>query len=410
MESEQRQDEIGRSVERVEKALAAIRAGRMVILTDDEDRENEGDLIMAAERVTPTAINFMATYGRGLICLTLTEERARRLRLPLMVHDNASQFQTAFTVSIEAARGVSTGISAKDRATTVLAAVAPRAKAGDLVRPGHVFPLVARDGGVLVRTGQTEGSVDLARLAGLEPAGVICEIMNPDGSMARRADLERFSRRHKLVLLSVADLIRYRLESEHLVRRLEESKLPVAGLGEFCVVRYEAAVDGRQHVAYVRGNVHDGAPVLVRMHSACPLGDSGLYAGCDCGGQLRRALERIDREGRGVLVYLQKGAPRHLGCVLAGQGDPQAKEGRLRELGVGAQILRDLGVGRIRLLTNNPKKIVGVQGYGLSVVERVPIEIESTPENRAYLRRKRALGHLLAPEPARRRARSKNHA
>jgi len=409
MQRVERQDEISKSVARVERALAAVRAGRMVILTDDEDRENEGDLVMAADRVTPAAINFMATYGRGLICLTLTEARARKLRLPLMVQDNGSQFQTAFTVSIEAAHGVSTGISAKDRAVTIKAAVAPRAKAGDLVRPGHVFPLVARDGGVLVRTGQTEGSVDLARLAGLEPAGVICEIMNPDGTMARRGDLVRFARRHSLVLLSVADLIRYRLESEHLVRRLEEAKLPVAGLGEFCVVRYEAAVDGRQHVAYVRGKVGDGAPVLVRMHSACALGDSGLYAGCDCGAQLRRALERIAREDRGVLVYLEKGLPRRLGCVLAAQDD-RAREVRLRELGVGAQILRDLGIGKLRLLTNNPRKIVGVQGYGLTVVERVPIETESTPENRAYLRRKRALGHLLAPEHAGRRARSKKDA
>jgi 3,4-dihydroxy 2-butanone 4-phosphate synthase/GTP cyclohydrolase II len=409
MERVDLQDEIERSVARVEKAIAAIRAGAMVILTDDEDRENEGDLVLAAAKVTPAAINFMATFGRGLICLTLTEERACRLRLPLMVQENGSQFQTAFTVSVEAARGVSTGISARDRALTIRAAVAPRAKASDLVRPGHVFPLVARSGGVLVRTGQTEGSVDLARLAGLEPAGVICEIMNPDGSMARRADLVRFARRHKLVLLSVADLIRYRLESEHLVRRVEEARLPVEGLGEFVAVRYESAVDSRQHVALLKGEVSGSAPVLVRMHSACPLGDAGLFSGCDCGAQLRRSLEQIARHGRGVVVYLQKGTPRRLGCVHSME-EERAREVRLRELGVGAQILRDLGVSRIRLLTNNPKKIVGVQGYGLSVVERVPVEVESTPENRAYLRRKRAAGHLLAPERAARRARSRRHA
>lgn len=399
------QGETGKSVARVERALTTIRAGGMVILTDDEERENEGDLVMGAQRVTPAAINFMATYARGLICLTLTEERARRLRLPLMVQDNGSQFQTAFTVSIEAAKGVTTGISAKDRAVTITTAVAPRARPADLVRPGHIFPLVARDGGVLVRTGQTEGSVDLARLAGLEPAGVICEIMNADGSMARRVDLERFARRHSLVLLSVADLIRYRLESEHLVRRLEEAKLPVMGLGDFCAVRYEAAVDGRQHVAFVRGDVAAGEPVLVRMHTACPMGDSGLYAGCDCGPQLHHALERIAKEGRGVLVWLQKGPAKKLGCVLSGV-EEQPREVRLREFGVGAQILRDLGVSRLRLLTNNPKKIVGMEGYGLSVVERVPIEIESTPENRAYLRRKRAQGHLLAPAASRRERKS----
>jgi 3,4-dihydroxy 2-butanone 4-phosphate synthase/GTP cyclohydrolase II len=261
---------------------------------------------------------------------------------------------------------------------------------------------------VLVRTGQTEGSVDLARMAGLEPAGVICEIMNPDGSMARRDDLRRFARRHGLVLLSVADLIRYRLESEHLVRRLEEVRMPLSGLGDFVAVRYLAQVDGRQHVAFVKGRVADGAPVLVRMHSACPLGDTGLYAGCDCGAQLRRSLEQISREGRGVLVYLQKGSPARLGCIHTA-AEESGRATRLREFGVGAQILRDLGIARIRLLTNNPKKIVGVQGYGLSVVERVPIEVEPTPENRAYLRRKRALGHLLArASRAPRRARKSN--
>jgi 3,4-dihydroxy 2-butanone 4-phosphate synthase/GTP cyclohydrolase II len=398
MEHPQTQDETRRSVGRVERSLDAIRAGQMVILTDDEDRENEGDLVMAAQKVTPEAINFMATYARGLICLTLTEERARRLQLPLMVQENASQFKTAFTVSIEAARGVSTGISAKDRATTVRVAVAPSAKASDLVRPGHIFPLVAREGGVLVRTGQTEGSVDMARLAGLLPAGVICEIMNPDGTMARRPELERFAKKHKLPLLSVADLIRFRLEREQLVERIEQQTVPIDGLGDFTAVRYHSAVDRLEHLALLRGDVRDESPVLVRMHTACPMGDALHYGGCDCGAQLHTSLATIAAEGRGVLVYLQKGAPSRIGCTHS-MKDEQGKEARLREFGVGAQILRDLGIERIRLLTNNPRKIVGVQGYGLTVVERVPIEVASTPQNRAYLRRKRAQGHLLGAAP-----------
>jgi 3,4-dihydroxy 2-butanone 4-phosphate synthase/GTP cyclohydrolase II len=392
--------EISRSIGRVERALSAIRAGRLVILTDDEDRENEGDLVLAAEKVTPQAINFMATHGRGLICLTLTEERARRLRLPMMVQQNPSQFGTAFTVSVEAARGVTTGISARDRAVTIRTAVKPGAKPSDLARPGHVFPLVAREGGVLVRTGQTEGSVDLARLAGLEPAGVLCEIMNRDGSMARRSELERFGRRHRLVLLSVADLIRFRLEREQLVERVESAEVPVTGLGTFVAVRYLSAIDRREHLALVRGNLGGGEPVLVRMHSACPMGDALLYGGCDCGAQLRRSLELIARRGRGVLVYLQPSMPQRLGCTHSSKGKQAGDESRLRGLGIGAQILRDLGLQRIRLLTNNPKKIICLQGYGLSVVDRVPIEVESTPENRAYLRRKRALGHLFAPRPS----------
>lgn len=388
-------DETRRSAALVEKALAAIRAGKMVILTDDEDRENEGDLVLAAQKVTPEAINFMATHARGLICLALTEERARRLQLPLMVQENASQFKTAFTVSVEAAKGVTTGISAKDRATTVKVCVAPNAKSSDLVRPGHIFPLVAREGGVLVRTGQTEGSVDLARMAGLLPAGVICEIMNPDGTMARRPDLERFARKHKLILLSVADLIRFRLEREPLLERIEERVVPIDGLGDFTAVRYHSTVDRLEHLALVRGEVSSGGPALVRVHTACPMGDALLYAGCDCGSQLRKSLEAIAAHGHGVLVYLQKGVTSHIGCTHS-MKDDQGQQVRLRELGVGAQILRDLGVKRMNLLTNNPRKIVGVQGYGLEVVERVAIEVESTPQNRDYLRRKRAQGHLLS--------------
>jgi 3,4-dihydroxy 2-butanone 4-phosphate synthase/GTP cyclohydrolase II len=392
------------SIARVERALAAIRAGEMVILTDDEDRENEGDLVMAAEKVTPQAINFMATHGRGLICLTVTREKARQLDLPLMVQHNESPFHTAFTVSIEAARGVSTGISAKDRATTIRAAANPKAVAGDLVRPGHIFPLIACDGGVLVRTGQTEGSVDLSRLAGLNHSGVLCEIMNPDGTMARRPELVRFARRHKLVLLSVADLIRYRLEREGQVERVESRKLPFGSLGEFEVVRYRSAVDQREHLALLRGDLEGGAPPLVRVHSACPLGDAFGFSGCDCGLQLRRSLELIAREGRGAVVYLRKDPPIALGCAQAAADCSDGSERRLREYGLGAQILRDLGIGRLRLLTNNPKKIVGVEGYGLTVTERVSIEVEPTPENRAYLRRKRAAGQLAVRAAAKRRS------
>jgi 3,4-dihydroxy 2-butanone 4-phosphate synthase/GTP cyclohydrolase II len=295
-------------------------------------------------------------------------------------------------------------ISARDRATTIRTAVDPKTRPNDLVRPGHVFPLIAREGGVLVRTGQTEGSVDLARLAGLTPAGVLCEIMKEDGTMARRPDLERFARRHGLVLLSVADVIRYRLEREHLVERIGHATLPFAGLGELTVVRYQSAVDQQEHLALVSGKVSGSAPVLVRVHSACPLGDTLGFSGCDCGAQLRRSLEMIAREGRGVLVYLRKEAPLQLGCVQSAE-DVRGRT-RLRELGVGAQILRDLGIERLRLLTNNPKKIVGVEGYGLEVVERVPIEVEATPKNREYLRRKRAAGHLIA-RPATRSAKAR---
>jgi 3,4-dihydroxy 2-butanone 4-phosphate synthase / GTP cyclohydrolase II len=390
--------ETAESIRRVERGISAIRAGHMVILTDDEDRENEGDLVMAAEKVRPVDINFMTKYGRGLICLSVTEERARKLNLNPMVQDNQSQFGTAFTVSIEAARGVSTGISAKDRARTIRVAVAPEAKPSDLVRPGHIFPVVARDGGVLVRTGQTEGSVDLARLAGLAPAGVICEVMNEDGTMARSADLKRVATKHNLVLLSVADVIRYRVEREHLVRRIAEAEVPIAGLGRFTAVSYESEVDGRVHVAAVKGDVATPQPVLARVHASCPMGDLLGFAGCDCGAQLKEALRRIDVEGRGVLVYLQKDdqALAELKCPhAAGRAVQGTREARFREYGVGAQILRDLGVRRIRLLTNNPRKIVGLHGFGLSVVERVPIETERTKANARYLERKRALGHLL---------------
>ena len=366
----------------VERAMEEIRRGRMVILTDDEDRENEGDLVMAAELATPEAINFMATHGRGLICLSLTEEKIRQLNLPLMVQDNTSPYQTAFTVSIEAASGVSTGISAADRAHTIRVAVDPKARPSDLARPGHIFPLRARDGGVLVRTGQTEGSVDLARLAGLLPAGVICEIMNPDGTMSRRPQLERFAKKHRMVMLSVADLIRYRLERERLVRRLGETTLVRRAGGEFTAYTFGSDVDSAVHVALVKGDVSGREPVLTRVHRACLVGDLLGSAGCDCGAQLDRAFARIQEAGRGVVVYLNRGAMSRgkLACTHApGANEAEPAPGdkpdqmRLREFGVGAQILKDLGLSRLRLLTDTPKRIVGLESYALEVVEQVPL-------------------------------------
>jgi 3,4-dihydroxy 2-butanone 4-phosphate synthase/GTP cyclohydrolase II len=372
--------------------LTALAKGQMIILVDDEDRENEGDLGMAAEKVTPQAINFMATHGRGLICLSLTEERLRRLNLPLMVQDNTSSFQTAFTVSIEASHGVSTGISAADRAHTIQVAVAPGAKPSDLARPGHVFPLRAREGGVLVRTGQTEGSVDLARLAGLEPAGVICEIMNPDGTMARRPDLVKFARKHKLVLLSVADIIRYRLERERLVKRIGQATLERRRQGTFQAYTYGSDVDSSVHVALVKGDVSGKQPVLTRVHRACLVGDLLGSAGCDCGSQLEQAFQRIQEEGCGVVIYLQRDVPvkNRLACThvsneeaVPGNND----QTRLREFGVGAQILKDLGLSRLRLLTNNPKKIVGLESYSLEVVEQIPLTLSAEPIRRVAARR-----------------------
>lgn len=374
------------SIQLVEKALAQIRRGRMVILTDDEDRENEGDLVMAAEKVTPAAVNFMATHARGLVCLSLTEERIRQLNLPLMVHDNTSPYQTAFTVSIEAARGVTTGISAQDRATTVRAAVAPGARPSDLSRPGHIFPLRAREGGVLVRTGQTEGSVDLARLAGLFPAGLICEVMNPDGTMARRPELARFARRHGLQMLSVADIIRYRLQRERLVRRVATQKI-LRPEGELTAISYGSEVDSMFHVALVKGDVSGGAPVLTRVHRGCLVGDLLGGSDCDCGSQLQQALRRIAEAGRGVVVYLQKDqAPKsRLLCTHISNEEPvpgQKDQTRLREFGVGAQILKDLGLRKLRLLTNNPKKIVGLESYALEVVEQIPLAASPPPSKR----------------------------
>ena len=367
--------EHAKSVALVEKALNDIRHGKMVILTDHEDRENEGDLVMAASKVTPEAINFMATHGRGLICLSMTEERVKQLNLPLMVQDNSSPFQTAFTVSIEAARGVTTGISAQDRAKTILAAVALNAKPGDLVRPGHIFPLRARDGGVLVRAGQTEGSVDLARMAGLYPAGVICEIMKADGTMARRPDLVRFASRHKMVLLSVADLIRYRLAREQLVRRVASGKVFRPEEGEYVTYAYASDVDASVHVALVKGKIDSNKPILTRVHRGCLTGDLLGSNLCECGIQLQKAFRQISEAGTGVVVYLQKdvAAPRRLECTHASTPKGVPDQNRLREFGVGAQILKDLGLRKLRLLTNNPRKIIGLESYQLEVAEQIPL-------------------------------------
>lgn len=381
------------SVNLVEQALAEIRKGRMVILTDDEDRENEGDLVMAATKVTPAAINFMATHGRGLICLSLTDDRLRQLALPLMVQDNTSPFQTAFTISIEAARGVTTGISAADRAQTVLAAVAPKAKPRDLVRPGHIFPLRAREGGTLVRTGQTEGSVDLARLAGLFPAGVICEVMKADGTMARRPDLVKFAKKHALVLLSVADIIRYRLQRDRLVRRVASARLERPGFGAFDTYSYTSDVDNSVHIAMVKGDISGPEPVLTRVHRGCLAGDVLRLGTCECGPQLDDALRAIETAERGVVLYLQKPVTARSALVCTHVSNEEMVPGhtdqtRLREFGIGAQILRDLGLRRLKLLTSTPKKIVGLDSYNLQVVEQVALP---KPSRKASARRLRSV-------------------
>ncbi len=398
------------TLSRIEDAIEDIRQGRMVILVDDEDRENEGDLTLAAEHVTPEAINFMATHGRGLVCLSLTGEKAASLGLAPMVADNSSPFQTAFTVSIEAREGVTTGISAFDRATTIRAAVKAGAGPGDFVRPGHVFPLIARDGGVLVRTGQTEGSVDLARMAGLVPAGVICEIMKGDGTMARMPDLEVFAAEHGLRIVAVKDLIAYRLRNERSITRLGETAMPLRVGGDFRAVAYLDGVTGLTHIALVKGEISPTVPVLVRVHSECLTGDAFGSMRCDCGEQLQSAFRLIEEEGAGIVLYMrQEGRGIGLGSKIQayelqdrGYDTVEANEklgfkADLRDYGVGAQILRDLGVVEMKLMTNNPKKIIGLEGYGLRVVERVSIEVASRASNVRYLlTKKRKMGHLLS--------------
>ena len=394
----------------VEKAIEEIRNGRMVILVDDEDRENEGDLTMAAEKITPEAINFMAKNGRGLICLSLTSAHCDRLDLPLMVKNNTSPFQTGFTVSIEAKRGVTTGISAADRATTILTAVADDVRADDLVRPGHIFPLRARDGGVMVRVGQTEGSVDLARLAGLKPAGVICEIMDEDGTMARMPSLQQFSETHGIGIVTIADLVEYRMRAESFVHRAAATRIPTEYGGEFEMIAFENDVDSLLHIALVKGQIDPEKPALVRVHSECMTGDIFGSLRCDCGDQLHRAMEMIDKAGAGVLIYLRQEG-RGIGLVNKLKAyELQQKQGfdtveanlklgfkeDLRDYGIGAQMLRNIGVRKMRLLTNNPKKMVGLEGYGLSIVEQIPIEIEPNEYNRCYLEcKKLKMGHTL---------------
>jgi 3,4-dihydroxy 2-butanone 4-phosphate synthase/GTP cyclohydrolase II len=393
----------------IEQAIEAIRAGRMVIVVDDENRENEGDLTMASSKVTPEAINFMVKHGRGLVCMALTAERLDELEIPLEVSDNSSRRETAFCVSIDAKQGTSTGVSAADRALTIQTAIAPETRPRDLARPGHVFPLRARSGGVLVRAGHTEAAVDLARIGGLYPGGVICEVMNEDGSMARVPELKKFARKHGLLMITIADLIRYRMRTESLVRQVAKAALPTE-YGDFTIYAYDNRIDGQTHVALVRGDLGDGQDVMVRVHSQCLTGDVLHSMRCDCGAQLDAAMRQIAAEGRGVLLYLHQEG-RGIGLAnklrayeLQDQGlDTVEANERLgfkpdqRDYGIGAQILRDLGVRTMRLLTNNPRKFIGLEGYGLSVAESLPLEVTPVVETtRKYLRtKKEKLGHRL---------------
>ena len=394
---------------RIEEAIEAIRDGRMVIVVDDEDRENEGDLTIAAEKITPEGINFMAKYGRGLICVSLTPERLDELEIPLMVTQNTARFDTAFCVPVEAKGQTTTGISAADRAATVQALIDPATRPNDLARPGHMFPLRARPGGVMVRAGQTEAAVDLSRIAGLYPGGVICEIMNDDGTMARVPELTRFARKHRLPLITIADLIKYRIRTESLVKRVAVAKLPTR-FGDFAIHVFDNSVDHQEHVALVRGDITDGKDVLVRVHSSCLTGDVLHSIRCDCGAQLDAAMERIASEDRGVLLYLNQEG-RGIGLAnkirayeLQDEGfDTVEANERLgfkadqRDYGVGVQILRELGVRSMRLLSNNPRKLVAIEGYGLTVNDWLPLEIPASESTRRYLKtKKEKLGHKLS--------------
>lgn len=393
----------------VETAIKTVKAGKLIIIVDDEDRENEGDLMVAAEKVTPDIINFMAKHGRGLICLSLTKQRLKELDLPLMVSDNTAQFQTAFTISIDAKEGISTGISAYDRAKTIITAIDPQTKPSDLARPGHIFPLEAKEGGVLKRAGQTEASVDIARLADFFPAGVICEIMNEDGTMSRMPELEKFGQTYDIPIVTIADLIRYRMQNEILIKQIEDAELPTK-YGQFKILIFQDTIHGEQHVALVKGDIKGDEPTLVRAHSQCLTGDTFASSRCDCGDQLQQSMRMIEKEGKGVILYILNHEGRGIGLAnkikaYAIQDDGidtvEANEklgfkADHRDYGIGAQILVYLGVNKLRLITNNPRKFIGLAGYDLEIVDRVPIEVPPNKDNRHYLKtKKEKLGHIL---------------